>query len=619
MSKSQEKLIEILRILDEYDKAVGARIVAKEMENRGYDLGERTIRYHMQILDEKGYTQKMGYSGRKLTSLGKLELKNGLIYDHVDFVFSKFEEMIYETNLDEKTKDGNVVVNLSKIILDENSLKNKKNNPIEFLKKVFASGLAVSPLVNIEKRNLDDSKKKEFTIKTISGTTIDGVLLKHGIPSLPIYGGLVEIKDYVPQRFTELISYKKTSIPPINAFSSERMTSVLNVLEDGNGIIPANFRVIPEKSLEKAKHVLNNLSNIGINGVISIGESGEKILGINVNESFSGIGMIGGITPLCALKEMGCHVDFKLTDELTTFKQLKPINESITFEGKINAYGDKENKTAKDTIFKKNILKDSAKEKKIKVSFLLSKAWNTIQNVDFDIDTLGGNLIANISYVNKDDLKKSVKAMKKSYNLSKKYMTPYYKIVESKKGTAYEKENKIGIATICSLSYDGILINNGIMSTPKYGGLLELGGNPFFSELISYDGSSIDPHKIFIFKNMTSIIKNNNYNYSEDIEGSKGKQNSIKSKKILASIKEVPFIARQQTKEILCDINKIKLPVFKVGKPRELLYNAKVDTYNFGFVTGSGLNPIAAIKESGIEVDIKITQSTIKLDDMDLL
>lgn len=58
MSKSEEKIIEILRIINEYDKAVGARIVSKELISRKYDLRERRIRYHAQILDEKGFIQK---------------------------------------------------------------------------------------------------------------------------------------------------------------------------------------------------------------------------------------------------------------------------------------------------------------------------------------------------------------------------------------------------------------------------------------------------------------------------------------------------------------------------------------------------------------------------------
>lgn len=151
------------------------------------------------------------------------------------------------------------------------------------------------------------------------------------------------------------------------------------------------------------------------------------------------------------------------------------------------------------------------------------------------------------------------------------------------------------------------------MSTPKYGGLLELENPPLFTELISYDGSSIDPHEIFIFKNMTSII-NNQYKYNEEND-----EDLRIARRILASVKEVPFIAREQTKEILDEIASIKLPIFKIGKPRELLYNAKVDSYNFGFVTGSGLNPIAAIKEEGIDVDVKAIQRTIQLDEMDLL
>ena len=44
------------------------------------------------------------------------------------------------------------------------------------------------------------------------------------------------------------------------------------------------------------------------------------------------------------------------------------------------------------------------------------------------------------------------------------------------------------------------------------------------------------------------------------------------------------------------------MPIYKVGKPRELTYNAKADNYNFAIVTGSGLNTIAAIKENGIDI-----------------
>jgi Uncharacterized protein conserved in archaea len=55
-----------------------------------------------------------------------------------------------------------------------------------------------------------------------------------------------------------------------------------------------------------------------------------------------------------------------------------------------------------------------------------------------------------------------------------------------------DDDDRIGIATICSLSIDGILIDNGIMSNPRYGGLLELTEPPLFIDLISYNGSTED-------------------------------------------------------------------------------------------------------------------------------
>ena len=59
--------------------------------------------------------------------------------------------------------------------------------------------------------------------------------------------------------------------------------------------------------------------------------------------------------------------------------------------------------------------------------------------------------------------------------------------------------------------------------------------------------------------------------------------------------------------------------MLKIGKPRELVYNAKVDNYNFGIVAGSGLNSIAAIKENGINIDVKSEETVMPIEDMDLI
>lgn len=562
MSESEHRMIEILRILSNQDKAVGSKIIANELKSKGYNLGERAVRYHMQILDEKGFSERMGYSGRVITELGRQKLEKGLIYDQVDFIFSKFEEMIYQTSLNYKTKKGNVIVNTSNILEDE---------AFDTIKEVFKSGICVSPLINAEETTING--KTGYVMKTICGTTIDGVLLKNGIPSIPQYGGIVNVENYIPTHFSELISYKKTSITPLDAFIAKNMTSVLNVVREGNGAIPANFRLVPSTSTDKVKKILKDLKKIGISGVLAMGSNGENVLGIPVPDGMMGIAIVGGITPFCAAQELDYNVQIKTGEQFEDFTKLKSLEETG------------------------HTIKASSIKQHDKIPFLLSKSWNLIQKVDYNAETNEGNIVANVSYINKKDLDNSLDIIKETYNNYPEYINPYIKSIEHP-----NDKNKVGLATVCSLSIDGILINNGIMCSPKYGGLLELGKPPLFVEMISYNGSSMDPHKIFIFKDLFSLDKS--------IPG---------PKKILASIKEVPYIARNKSEDILNEVINAGLSIYKVGKPRELIYNAKVDNYNFGIVAGSGLNSIAAIKEKGIDIKVKAVERVLPLNNMDLI
>lgn len=560
MSESEHRMIEILRVLAKQDKPTGSKLIADELKEKGFNLGERAVRYHMQILDEKGYTEKKGYSGRIITDLGREKLEKGLIYDQVDFIYSKFEEMIYLTDFLYMEQKGNVVVNTSTIYNEES---------INIMKEIFESGLSVSPYVNIN----EDKKTGEIEVTTICGTTIDGVLLNEGIATQPQYGGLLKIENSQPVNFTEIISYKKTSVTPLDAFANSNLTSVLDVITKGSGIIPANFRLIPGIAKDKTLNIIHNLDKIGIGGVIGISEEGKDLLGLPVPDGMIGIAIIGGITPFCAIKELGEEIDIKIAEEIRNFSTLKPITSKIY-----------------------SPLTAPSIEKQPKLPFLLSKSWNLIQQVDFNAQKQKGNIVANVSYVNRNNLDEALEIMEDAYNSNPKYINPYYKLIDHPKD-----DDMIGIATICSLSIDGILIKNGIMSNPKYSGLLELTEPPLFIDLISYNGTTLDPHKIFLSKNMTSITSNN----------SPGK--------ILASVKEIPYIARDQAVELLSMLNNIGFSIYKIGKPRELVYNSKVDNYNFGVITGGGLNSIGAIREKGINIEVKAIETLLPFEEMNRL
>jgi hypothetical protein len=468
--------------------------------------------------------------------------------------------MIYQTTLDPLNGKGSVVVNTSSFTYTDDVMN--------ILKEVFGKGIAVSPYINTSFIEAENKMK----VETVCGTTIDGMLLRSGIPVIPQYGGVVEVEGNVPIRFTELISYKKTSMTPLEAFTDEDMTSVLQVIREGNGLIPANFRTIPSSARTKALKLFEDLEKIGISGLLKMGKSGESVLGVPVEEDMVGIAVIGGISPLCAAKEAGFEVNIKLAENTVKLEDMNSI------------------------IKPKPLLQTTGPEPHEKVKFLLSKAWNLIYKVDLDLETLKGNVITNISYVKNDDLEDALAAFDSVMGSRPDYSTSrFFKIIKG------QEPGKTGIATVCSLTIDGILTKNGISTSPQYGGILETEGkSPRFIELTAYSGSSLDPHEIYISKNMTSV--------GESLNG-RGR--------ILASLREIPYIARPQAVEILEDVKEAGFSILKIGKPSELIYNAKVERYHAGIVAPGGLNPIAIIRERGIHVEPKAVETLMKLQDME--
>ena len=536
-------MMEILRILKSEDKVLGAKYISNELRKRGYSLGERAVRYHMRILDEKGFTEKIGHKGRIITQEGIKELNNGLIFDQVDFSYSRFQEKMYNISLDISTAKGLIIANISSI----NQLDAK-----DTIESVFKHGLAVS-------KNISYTKEDDVDfIKTVCGTTIDGVFQKNGIISRPSYGGLVKVEDYAPVEFVEQIAYKKTSITPLEAFSGKGNTSILDVISSGDGIIPANFRTIPMTKQDQAKKILANLNKIGIGGLIKMGQPGESVLGINVPEGMVGVSIIGGITPLCAAQEDGYDLNIKLADEFVNYESMSSLEYNV-----------------------KPILSNANKEAK-NVSFVLEKIFNLMSQVTFDYNTFEGDIITNISYVDKQNLDEALEIINKLYKDYPQYfMGDKYALVD-------DNDGKVGIATICSLTVDGILTNNGIVSIPIYSGVLDIDNRqPRFIELISYTGSSVDPHEIFLKKDMCDIATGNG------------------SDKILASVHSVPYVARDDALDIFDTIGDAGFNFLDIGKPNEYIYNSKIDMYHFGYATAGGLNPIEKVKESDVCVDVK--------------
>ncbi|MGP8330713.1 MAG: DUF128 domain-containing protein [Methanosarcinaceae archaeon] len=300
----ERKLIEIMRVISENDKPIGARNIADELNDRGYGIGERAVRYHLKILDERGLTKKHGYAGRTVTDLGQKELKEALIGDRLGFVISRIEDLIYKSDYNLKSKTGNVIVNMSNINKDD------FDDVASILRYAAKGGAAISPRVKIFDEDSTDVYVPEgkVAIATVCSMTFDGILLKNGIPVEPVYGGILELKDYRSTRFHDLISYSGTSIDPIKIFMSRHSTSVLDVLETGSGKILANMRQIPASAAEKAHDIFELAKKSDINGVVTIGKDGESLFGAPIEVGKSGIPVFVGVNAIAAVEETGIEV-----------------------------------------------------------------------------------------------------------------------------------------------------------------------------------------------------------------------------------------------------------------------------------------------------------------------
>ncbi len=303
----RRKETEILRILSENEKPVGSTVIQRELQKRGFFLSQRTVRYHLQLLQTRGLAEGHELDGRTITPEGLHELANALAYQRMGFSLTHFLSMAYTVTYDPYTEEGKVAANVS---FFDKTFRKEATKTVKALRK---TNLLPAPYVKIldeEQEYLNISVPQgKIALFTVCNLTIDGVLMHAGIPLLMTYGGLVQFLNSKPIRFTELISYDATTVPPLEVFVYRDMTSINNVLTTGSGMVPANFREIPSEAKDAVQGILTTLKEKGWGGVLAVGQPNEPVLGVPVGMDRVGISMVGGLVPSAAIREMGVKIE----------------------------------------------------------------------------------------------------------------------------------------------------------------------------------------------------------------------------------------------------------------------------------------------------------------------
>jgi repressor of nif and glnA expression len=319
-SDTERKIISILKVLSESSESLGSITIARELEKRGLCLGERAVRYHLKIADERGYTQPLGRDGRMITSKGIEELRIALAADQLSFIVEKLELLAFRTTFDSGSRTGQVPINTSLF------RKNDFPRAVAVMKGVFKAGMCVSELVATasEGQKLGDVviPNGKIGLATVCGVVINGVLLKRGVPVESKFGGLLETKDSKPRRFVTIINYGGTSIDPSEQYIRARMTSVGEAAKTGNGTILANFREIPAPARSVVEETIVGLKAAGINGVFALGNMSEPICQISVGMNRVGMVLLAGLNPVAAAVEEGIEVENVAESGMMDFQQL---------------------------------------------------------------------------------------------------------------------------------------------------------------------------------------------------------------------------------------------------------------------------------------------------------
>ena len=288
-------------------------------------MSERTIRLYLNELDAEGLTESQGKRGRLITEKGLTELHAAQTLQRVGYLSAKIDQMTYAMTFDLATRTGQVVVNTS--LVNPGQLAECMDDVCRVFAQGYAMGNRLALLAPGETLGEMTVPQDKVGFCTVCSITLNGVLLKHGIPTLSRFGGLLELRESRPTRFVEMIDYDGTSIDPLEVFIRSRMTNYMGAIRDGNGLIGASYREMPEDARDRVVQLGERLSAVGLGAFMEVGLPGQTVLELPVSPGRIGSVVIGGLNPIAVVEEMDYRVYSRALAGLLDYSRLFSFEE----------------------------------------------------------------------------------------------------------------------------------------------------------------------------------------------------------------------------------------------------------------------------------------------------
>jgi len=304
---TERKITAILKVLSDSGNPLGGRVISRRLKERGVDLNERTVRYHLKMMDERGLTRSIGQrDGRTITEPGLEELKSALVIDKVGFVAGRIGLLAYLTTFDPEGLAGDIPVDVSLFT------KAQFADAWDIMRDVFASGFCTSNLVAIASsgERLGDVvvPPGKMGMATVCSAAIVGTLLKAGIPIDSRFGGLLQIRNHEPARFVELIEYSGCTLDPFQIFVAGIMTNVTGAVKMGEGKVLAGFYEVPFPSRSATEAVINKFKAFKLCQFILSGTSSQPVCDVPARSDKVSLVLPSGLNAVAAVAEKGLDV-----------------------------------------------------------------------------------------------------------------------------------------------------------------------------------------------------------------------------------------------------------------------------------------------------------------------
>ena len=225
--------------------------------------------------------------------------------------------------------------------------------------------------------------------------------------------------------------------------------------------------------------------------------------------------------------------------------------------------------------------------------------------VTYDPVSDEGMVVYNLSIIKNEDLEFAVSILKDAYKtgITVSGRTKFFSSGEKIDGYVVPR-GFTGIGTICSVTFDGLLIRRGIPITPIGGGVVEIEKRtPLrFTHIILYEYTTIDPLQVLLSQKTTSVTS-----VMRTGSGS-----------ILANIREFHMEAEPQVGMVLDELANSSLSgILEVGIPNLPLLGVPVSPQFIAIAAVGGTNPMAAIKEGGRWVQTQALKGLMEIGEME--